>query len=1560
MERNFMTQARHYLTSQQKQKIGQKILFCLASVVVFATVYALILPAITLSNELLCGQEAHKHTEACWTMAEAKPQPELICEFMRVPGVVVHTHNDYCYDGDGKLICRLPEAEAHTHTAECYQERRTLVCEESQELGHEHTNACYTHVRGDLVCTGEGGHTHSEDCYTETENRTLTCTLPEEPGHSHDETCYEERRHSALICTQAESEDVLDEEGNLVQEGHTHSDSCYQEETESVLVCEESDGGGHTHSEDCYTVETERELTCNLQESENHEHTDSCYDWSEELICHETERTSGHVHTEECYEVEEILVCREEEIIPHTHTTEECFTLKEETDESGEDEYILTCTQPEVLSHVHDSSCVYLPETVVEEDVPALICGMEEHEHTESCYMEVYPEDTVSYYCGLAEHEHAGECYFESSGLLRCTLAVHHHDELCQIPELWQTTPEDVEEVEGVQLDNDFVTTTADGYFQVTFHITGYAPLLSGGGETGVEDAPGGEGLETDETAPDADGPEDGAGMPEDGMEDGGGLAPSPDKPESPSKPVQRPAEKPAAPKPPETQSPEPPAESSEPEVSAPVTDVEEPPVQETVPPPPPPEPEPESPIVIPIAPAEPETPPLSPEEEILNSGLAPTQMSLQRRLRLLLPEDGEDAVVEGEGLADVQITLVEQEAQPLPETETPVSGEDGEPVETEVIPERELSLVATLNGQELDLSQCEITATVSLSEELVSALNSRESAVQTLEDLGDVSEDAETPEDTEESVIETVMMVRTTDGTGEILDEGLAEVSREAAAPVVTVSMRSSDRLRTGVLDKWDEVFPKYNVEYYAYLDRPVEAESVTVSGNIATSVANGAPVLPFIDTSGASLPQNTSKQPTKYFELKSSGSGFQIAFDRSKPTQIYRTIENRVYTSSLEMKTSDLDAVSKNAETTSGQILHYDLVELWVMEPGAEDRSDNSAAWTKYTKDPEKANQPGYVYIADLDDLVYTNLANAPQTPPPDAAEDAADTDADADAGTNAAEPLLVTIKTGTTLRLMYNPKAGSHENSSAFYDYDISDGRAANNIMNTKEQGINHPSNYSDSSEDGEAANNTMNTKEQGINHPSSYSDSSEKTKFAFGNGNTNTGTGLGDLTWNGNYLNKTNASVTGSPPGTGRGCTFGLVEKQNGITATGGVKFAAGVAGPDLFGSGQAAGKTAYKGGMTFSRMGDTYTLSSVSGSGIGASNLETFIHPQCGDRAPYAHIFTNNFWPMDYAASAGTSGHDLKFGDTSRKEQFSGVTSGPLPLSDDGQSHNSYFGMKFSVDFQIPAEYVGPLEYFFYGDDDMWGYLVDSTRSRLVCDIGGIHYSVGEYVNLWDYIDQEEVQASKSGKSYRLVFFYTERGASGSTCWMQYTLPNITNVPVDVEDPSWDKEALRVEKHVEGDVSHLPADQRYEFSITLNGVKDQYLGRIFGADDQPVENSDIEMVNGVPKTFYLQAGQYLKVLELPENSGYVVKEISKLPNCHVSVQITDSKGTRTETDTAEGIGGGVVVYTNAFYFELPETGGPGIPWHTLGGGLLMAAGCLWYRKKPEGEGAVDCE
>lgn len=110
----------------------------------------------------------------------------------------------------------------------------------------------------------------------------------------------------------------------------------------------------------------------------------------------------------------------------------------------------------------------------------------------------------------------------------------------------------------------------------------------------------------------------------------------------------------------------------------------------------------------------------------------------------------------------------------------------------------------------------------------------------------------------------------------------------------------------------------------------------------------------------------------------------------------------------------------------------------------------------------------------------------------------------------------------------------------------------------------------------------------------------------------------------------------------------------------------------------------------------------------------------------------------------------------------------------LPVSDDGMDHNSYFGMFYELEFDLDETYCGPLEYLFFGDDDMWVFL----DGELVCDIGGVHSSVGEYVNLWDYLKNED-GTSKSGK-HTLKFYYTERGASGSTCWMQFTLPSVTN------------------------------------------------------------------------------------------------------------------------------------------------------------------------------------
>ncbi|MBR1482457.1 MAG: hypothetical protein IJ598_05750, partial [Ruminococcus sp.] len=79
-----------------------------AALVVFATTYAMILPAVTVSVPT-CGIEEHTHTEACY-----RTEKRLICDNMDDN----HVHTEECYTEQQVLACGL---EAHTHTDECYQ-----------------------------------------------------------------------------------------------------------------------------------------------------------------------------------------------------------------------------------------------------------------------------------------------------------------------------------------------------------------------------------------------------------------------------------------------------------------------------------------------------------------------------------------------------------------------------------------------------------------------------------------------------------------------------------------------------------------------------------------------------------------------------------------------------------------------------------------------------------------------------------------------------------------------------------------------------------------------------------------------------------------------------------------------------------------------------------------------------------------------------------------------------------------------------------------------------------------------------------------------------------------------------------------------------------------------------------------------------------------------------------------------------------------------------------------------------------------------------------------------
>ena len=90
---------RRLLKDKTRLKRWRKMMLCLSCIVVFCTVYALILPAITLERKTVCGREEHSHTEEC-------------------------------YSSDGQLTCGKTE---HTHTESCYADDKTSEDQSGQD-----------------------------------------------------------------------------------------------------------------------------------------------------------------------------------------------------------------------------------------------------------------------------------------------------------------------------------------------------------------------------------------------------------------------------------------------------------------------------------------------------------------------------------------------------------------------------------------------------------------------------------------------------------------------------------------------------------------------------------------------------------------------------------------------------------------------------------------------------------------------------------------------------------------------------------------------------------------------------------------------------------------------------------------------------------------------------------------------------------------------------------------------------------------------------------------------------------------------------------------------------------------------------------------------------------------------------------------------------------------------------------------------------------------------------------------------------------------------------------
>ena len=1619
MERSHLTRAAKYLADLRRRTVWRKVISLLSVMVVFCTVYALVLPAITMTRPTICGQEEHRHDAGCFAAAEPAPidaavaLPRQVCGLESVyaglmpeehAGFIIHVHDGACYQ-DGMLICTLPEVPPHVHEEKCYVQERILICGQEEEVcipdnpvptEHFHTEECYAGV---LACGQEqsdeaGGHVHTPDCY----QQQLACgqeeTGPEDEGGSPEDVTGPEEGTAPEDETGPEEapgpeEGTAPEDGTGPEEGGGPEDGTGPEEGGGP-----EDGTGPEEGTDPEGEPGPEEGT--LPEDETL-----------------PEEGTGHVHTDECYILGEYVAACGDRRIVHEHGAD-C------RNEFGE----LICGWPVTREHVHGPECFLeaAPEEPGQEEPQPEepVCGMTEHTHGEECYAPEEPEvpdqnqdqwDAI-FWSGVVEGygggavldarvsgvwsdtsamdpayleelrgaaeadltryldrnvgiQVDGRLYNEAMGpmdsgaefgiLLQWSMSGAGFGTMTytyQFP--WQVLVEDVAKqvlnddngeqaltysiqdnmlsityykpVESVTASFSLRASWAEDLgesTQVQWSNSAYSDVLFALPELTVEKAMGEDGLRVEE---------DGSvwadyavtvantGMVQaqgvvltdtleaerfhfvqGGLEDGGDyVLDTGDGERSLSFDgydggdiLQFPAFNLA------------PGESRTYRYMARMTAEDREAVDAAV-----------------------KAGQLS-GETVRNTAVAvcpasggELEFSASARATYGGPEskhvESFSHVYEAEAF---QVTFtVNGDAQlPVGMTAEKLEQTTGQGLRLTVdvldetigeyqafaqhVEEDEnlldlqvLKLGLDYNGVQLDLADCDITAAVMPSEALLNYkkphvvtynLSEEEKAEKEagydleleVMDLAAQSAEAETPE------VQSLGTLTVEIDDGVETPEKIEQVEMQTS---ITAQLRSNYvAVREGI-----NPYPNYTVQFYANLDRPAK----TGDENNKVSI---------IDTSGKSLPQNGRGKLNSpndnalmplYFE---DGGEVQTT---TELTQIF-TERSRVYNPKISLNLEMLDNISYEVtEAGSSQIEdpHYKLAELWVLkdmvngDPASTNRDDwnvytrEQLETIKFTNDPSKANDPGYIVVTSYEEETSNGTAKLVQT----------------------------------VFRMVYTPNTGSHTNEVNFYDYDISTTNRAifNAYNNGTGAGINSAGNY------------------QGTG-----------AKYAFGNNNV--GTPFGEIRWNEYQLNKFNGAGRDQFSSTDsyNGCTFGLVDR---VYEGGKIKYMANS--PFLFNDGSAEGKYSYDKGeysLQFIRKGDTYTLSAVNGSGL--SDLER-LQKGAQQWTLRTDIWTNHFWPMDNALTAGTTGHDIVFGaaDSTGLDMVTAGGVSKLPKSDNGQNHNNYFGMQASFDFTIPATYVGPMEYYFFGDDDLWVFL----DGQLVCDLGGVKSSTaGEYVNLGEYIEKED-DGSYAAGTHRLDLYYTERGASGSTCWMQFTLPNIRSVPLD-QTPDGERGSLRISKEVNGAVNK---DQEYNFKLEIENVTDIFSVKKY---DKDLTETVIKATEGKPGLyeFSLKAGESLAVFDLPQGKHFTITEIEDPLNaCETTITSSDRENVvegKVISGTSSADTTIYVTYTNTFYYALPETGGPGEAgglWYAMAAlPTIAAAGLLYKRSRKKG-------
>lgn len=264
MDINYRGKAEQLNKKHKYRAVWYRIVSVLSCIVVFCTVYALILPAITLesTSDTYCGY-AYEHTHdivACYEIPGILEHTEIVC----TAKAELHSHTEACYTATGELDCGYADFLIHTHDDSCYDENDELVCTLKEVKVHTHVATCW--IEQTVAVCGEE-HVHSDACYAT--KRTLICGKQEIIAHTHSAACFE---NGELVCEMTEIK------------AHSHTELCNKVHIDAVepqnLICGKI---AHTHTTRCFVCadEADKELsfascTCGSSVSALAEHSDSC------------------------------------------------------------------------------------------------------------------------------------------------------------------------------------------------------------------------------------------------------------------------------------------------------------------------------------------------------------------------------------------------------------------------------------------------------------------------------------------------------------------------------------------------------------------------------------------------------------------------------------------------------------------------------------------------------------------------------------------------------------------------------------------------------------------------------------------------------------------------------------------------------------------------------------------------------------------------------------------------------------------------------------------------------------------------------------------------------------------------------------------------------------------------------------------------------------------------------------------------------------------------------------------------------------------------------------